>query len=209
MDLSQKSNKEHLVWIHIPSLFILLWLHQQEYKNLPCIFRHSSDAPEESAESNTSLAEQASKLKIFSLVVSYKLSKICTYDDLHVYYYDSLLTFPHSFPHISLPFLAYILLSFYRLSFLFIYCHTALCTACLLMHLLMHSRLTHHRLIYTVHGQGQAWLAWGLTQPNPKRAMVMPDFLWPGPACIGSRAKSESLAWPGPTWPCLRAYSKL
>ena len=76
MDLSQKSNKEHLVWIHIPSLFILLWLHQQEYKNLPCIFRHSSDAPEESAESNTSLAEQASKLKIFSLVVSYKLSNM-------------------------------------------------------------------------------------------------------------------------------------
>ena len=33
---------------------------------------------------------------------------------------------------------------------------------------------------YTVHRQGQAQLAQGLTQPNPKRARVWPVFLWPG-----------------------------
>ena len=27
-----------------------------------------------------------------------------------------------------------------------------------------------------VHGQGLAWLALGLTQPNPKSARVRPDF---------------------------------
>ena len=40
----------------------------------------------------------------------------------------------------------------------------------------------------TVCRQGQAWLAQG------------PDFSWPGPTCIGSRAKSSDLAQPGPTW---------
>ena len=49
---------------------------------------------------------------------------------------------------------------------------------------------------YTVQGQGQALLAWGLTWPDPKRARVGPDFWWSGLAPMGSRAKEDTLAQP-------------
>ena len=64
--------------------------------------------------------------------------------------------------------------------------------------MMMGSGCDYHRS-YTVRGQGQARLAQGPTQPNPKRARVRPYFSWPGPARIGSRAKSDELAQPGPT----------
>ena len=48
-------------------------------------------------------------------------------------------------------------------------------------------------------GSGPAGPRADPTRPDPKRARVGPDFSCPGPARIGSRAKSDDLARPGPT----------